>query len=183
MEQRVLQLRADERRGQDWIGPELGLSARTVSAILRRHRVPYLHECDPLTGEVIRSSKATTVRYGPLFGYNSAVLSAKGRSQVKSMVRSLTYVKAVTCEGNSDYGGGKQWEAMLARKRAAVVCQALRAYGANAYIIAANDERPSWILRDMEETLPLHHLDQALAVRESNANARACVQLNARTIR
>ncbi len=59
----MLQLRADERRGQDWIGPELGLSARTVSAILRRHRVPYLHECDPLTGEVIRSSKATTVRY------------------------------------------------------------------------------------------------------------------------
>ena len=63
MEQRVLQLRADERRGQDWIGPELGLSARTVSAILRRHRVPYLLECDPLTGEVIRASKTTAIRY------------------------------------------------------------------------------------------------------------------------
>jgi transposase InsO family protein len=63
VEQRVLQLRADERRGQDWIGPELGLSPRTVSAILRRHRVPYLRECDPLTGQVIRASKATAVRY------------------------------------------------------------------------------------------------------------------------
>ena len=42
VEQQVLQLRRDERRGQDWIGPELGLPARTVSAILRRHRVPYL---------------------------------------------------------------------------------------------------------------------------------------------
>lgn len=59
----MLQLRADERRGQDWIGPELGLPARTVSAILRRHRVPYLRECDPLTGEVIRASKTTAVRY------------------------------------------------------------------------------------------------------------------------
>jgi transposase InsO family protein len=59
----VLQLRADERRGQDWIGPELGLSARTVSAILRRHQVPYLRECDPLTGEIIRSSKTTAIRY------------------------------------------------------------------------------------------------------------------------
>lgn len=63
VEQRVLELRRDQRRGQDWIGPELGLPARTVSAILRRHQVPYLRECDPLTGEVIRASKTTTVRY------------------------------------------------------------------------------------------------------------------------
>jgi transposase InsO family protein len=63
VEQMVVQLRLRERRGQDWIGPELGVPARTVSAILRRHRVPYLRECDPLTGEVIRSSKATAVRY------------------------------------------------------------------------------------------------------------------------
>ena len=63
VEQRVLQLRREERRGQDWIGPELGISARTVSAILRRHGVPYLRECDPLTGEVIRASKTTTLRY------------------------------------------------------------------------------------------------------------------------
>jgi transposase InsO family protein len=63
VELRVLGLRHDQRRGQDWIGPELGVPARTVSAILRRHQAPYLRECDPLTGEVIRSSKTTTVRY------------------------------------------------------------------------------------------------------------------------
>jgi transposase InsO family protein len=62
-EQLVLDVRRQQRRGQDWIGPELGLPARTVSAILRRHQVPYLHECDPLTGEVIRASKTTAVRY------------------------------------------------------------------------------------------------------------------------
>jgi transposase InsO family protein len=59
----VLELRRVERRGQDWIGPELGLAPRTVAAILRRHHVPYLRECDPLTGEVIRASKTTAVRY------------------------------------------------------------------------------------------------------------------------
>jgi transposase InsO family protein len=63
VEQRVLAVRERERRGQDWIGPELGVPARTVSRILRRHRVPYLAECDPLTGEVIRASKTTAVRY------------------------------------------------------------------------------------------------------------------------
>lgn len=63
VEQAVLQLRRDKRRGQDWIGAELGIAARTVSAILRRHGVPYLRECDPLTGEVIRASKTTAIRY------------------------------------------------------------------------------------------------------------------------
>jgi transposase InsO family protein len=34
-----------------------------VSRILARHQVPRLVECDPITGQVIRASKATTVRY------------------------------------------------------------------------------------------------------------------------
>jgi transposase InsO family protein len=63
VEQQVLELRHRKRRGQDWIGAELGVPARTVSAILRRHQVPYLRECDPLTGKVIRASKTTAVRY------------------------------------------------------------------------------------------------------------------------
>ena len=63
IEARVLTARADHRRGQDWLGPELGVPARTVSRILRRHHVPRLCECDPLTGEVIRASKTTAIRY------------------------------------------------------------------------------------------------------------------------
>jgi transposase InsO family protein len=63
VEQRVLQGRREHRRGQDWLGPELGVPARTVSRILRRHRVPHLRECDPMTGQVIRASKSTAVRY------------------------------------------------------------------------------------------------------------------------
>jgi transposase InsO family protein len=63
VEEAIVVMRRAERRGQDWIGPELGVSARTVSRVLRRHGVPYLCECDPLTGEVIRASKTTAVRY------------------------------------------------------------------------------------------------------------------------
>jgi transposase InsO family protein len=59
----VLAARAEHRRGQDWLGPELGVPARTVSRILRRHDVPRLCVCDPMTGEVIRASKTTAVRY------------------------------------------------------------------------------------------------------------------------
>jgi len=63
IEAAVLAARAEHRRGQDWLGPELGIPARTVSRILRRHQVPRLCVCDPMTGEVIRASKTTAVRY------------------------------------------------------------------------------------------------------------------------
>lgn len=56
-------LREHERRGQDWLGAELGVPPRTVSRILRRHQLPYLCQLDPISGELIRSSKATAVRY------------------------------------------------------------------------------------------------------------------------
>jgi transposase InsO family protein len=62
-EQRVLAARAVHRDGPDVLAAKVGVPARTVSRILRRHDVPYLRACDPMTGEVIRSSKATTVRY------------------------------------------------------------------------------------------------------------------------
>lgn len=63
VEEAIVLARRTERRGQDWIGPELGIAPRTVSRVLRRHGVPYLRECDPMTGEVIRASKTTAVRY------------------------------------------------------------------------------------------------------------------------
>lgn len=63
VEDQVVAARRAHRRGPDWLGPELGVPARTVTRILRRRGAPRLCECDPLTGEVIRSSKSTAVRY------------------------------------------------------------------------------------------------------------------------
>jgi transposase InsO family protein len=63
VEQKVLAARTLHRDGPDVLGPKVGVAPRTVSRILRRHGVAYLRECDPMTGEVIRSSKQTAVRY------------------------------------------------------------------------------------------------------------------------
>ncbi len=63
VEQQVLTARATHREGQDVLGPRVGVPARTVARILRRHGVAYLRECDPMSGEVIRSSKQTARRY------------------------------------------------------------------------------------------------------------------------
>ncbi|PKQ31702.1 MAG: IS481 family transposase [Actinobacteria bacterium HGW-Actinobacteria-2] len=63
VEARIVAARVEYRRGQDWLGPELGLAARTVSRVLRRHQLPYLHELDPITGAIIRASKVTGIRY------------------------------------------------------------------------------------------------------------------------
>jgi transposase InsO family protein len=63
VEQKVLAARAEHRDGPDVLGPRVGVPPRTVARILRRHGVAYLRECDPMTGEVIRSSKQTARRY------------------------------------------------------------------------------------------------------------------------
>jgi len=63
VETQIVELRLRERRGPDWLGAELGVPARTVSRVLARHGVPRLCALDPITGEVIRASKATAVRY------------------------------------------------------------------------------------------------------------------------
>jgi transposase InsO family protein len=63
VEAAVVAARLEHRRGPDWLGPELGVPARTVSRILRRHDMPHLADLDPLTGTVIRASKNTAVRY------------------------------------------------------------------------------------------------------------------------
>lgn len=63
VEEMVVAARIERREGPDVLGPDLGVPARTVTRILRRHNMPRLYECDPLTGEVIRSSKTTAVRY------------------------------------------------------------------------------------------------------------------------
>lgn len=63
VEERVIDARRRLRQGPDVLGPKLGVPPRTVTRILRRHGIPRLAECDPLTGEVIRASKTTAVRY------------------------------------------------------------------------------------------------------------------------
>ena len=63
VEARIIELRRRERRGPEWIGAELGVPARTVSRVLSRHGLPGLAVLDPITGQVIRASKATAVRY------------------------------------------------------------------------------------------------------------------------
>ncbi len=56
-------LRRLQRCGPDVIGAELGDAARTVSRVLRRRGVADLRNCDPMTGDLIRASKSTAVRY------------------------------------------------------------------------------------------------------------------------
>lgn len=62
-EQVVLRIRAEQRVGRDEDADRSGVPARTVSRILARHGVPRLAQLDPMTGELIRSSKTTAVRY------------------------------------------------------------------------------------------------------------------------
>ena len=59
----VLAARRELRQGPLRLAAVTGVPARTISRILARHHVPRLSWCDPLTGELIRASRATANRY------------------------------------------------------------------------------------------------------------------------
>jgi transposase InsO family protein len=63
VEERIIEMRLRQRCGRDQIAAELAVPARTISRVLTRHHVPHLAALDPITGEVIKASKATAVRY------------------------------------------------------------------------------------------------------------------------
>jgi transposase InsO family protein len=63
LEQLVVSVRVRERSGREDIAVRTGVPARTVSRILARHRVPHLSRLDPISGQLIRASKTTAVRY------------------------------------------------------------------------------------------------------------------------
>jgi transposase InsO family protein len=63
VEQRVLAARQRRRRGAVALAAELGLNPSTVGRILARHEVPHLAAIDPITGERVRSSRRTVIRY------------------------------------------------------------------------------------------------------------------------
>lgn len=59
----VVAIRRKERIGRDEIAARTGVPARTVSRIIGRAGLPRLADLDPMTGERIRASKTTAIRY------------------------------------------------------------------------------------------------------------------------
>ncbi|HST80580.1 MAG TPA: ricin-type beta-trefoil lectin domain protein [Kineosporiaceae bacterium] len=70
------------------------------------------------------------------FAFDSAVLRANGQAKLRSVIANLAGAKAVTCEGYADYGMSRAHEIALSAQRATVVCQALKAFGANVTVKA-----------------------------------------------
>jgi transposase InsO family protein len=63
VEAELLRLRAEERLGRDELAVRTGVSPRTASRILARNDMPRLALLDAITGQLIRSSKQTAIRY------------------------------------------------------------------------------------------------------------------------
>jgi transposase InsO family protein len=63
VERRVLAARKRYRCGPDRLARYTGIPAATCGRILRRHGLPRLADCDPLTGTVIRAARHSHRRY------------------------------------------------------------------------------------------------------------------------
>lgn len=63
VEDELIRLRETERLGRDELAVRTGVSPRTASRILLRRAMPHLALLDAMTGQLIRSSKQTAIRY------------------------------------------------------------------------------------------------------------------------
>ncbi|MDP9869023.1 transposase [Streptosporangium brasiliense] len=63
VEEHVVTCRRALRCGPAPIAAHTGVPERTVSRILRRHHMPHLADCDPLTGTPIRTGRTSSLRY------------------------------------------------------------------------------------------------------------------------
>ncbi|AYG03271.1 IS481 family transposase [Gryllotalpicola protaetiae] len=63
VEAELVRLREAERLGRDELAARVGVSPRTASRILIRRQMPRLALLDAITGQLIRSSKQTAIRY------------------------------------------------------------------------------------------------------------------------
>jgi len=109
---------------------------RHTKATLRTHAGAPAFPAKRLAGRQLQSGEAVSFTSAPMFVFNQSRLTDAGRAELKSMVKSLRYVKAIKCEGYADYGGSLSNERRLAAQRARVVCAALRAYGAHVKVHA-----------------------------------------------
>jgi transposase InsO family protein len=62
-EQKVLAARHNDPAGPEMLAARTGVAPRTITRILRRHHVPRLADCDPVTGSPIRAQKRSGRRY------------------------------------------------------------------------------------------------------------------------
>jgi transposase InsO family protein len=63
VERRVLKARQEHRCDAVGLAHHTGVPASTCGRILRRHQMPWLSECDPITGEPIRARRMSGRRY------------------------------------------------------------------------------------------------------------------------
>lgn len=81
--------------------------------------------------------EAVTLNQG-LFTFNESTLTGKARSELKYLAKRLRAAKTIVCEGYTDYAGSDANHARLGKGRAANVCSALKAYGADVHTKVRN---------------------------------------------
>ena len=106
-----------------------GKVARTVAFAASRNGTPAFPAGD-LDGRQLQQRQAVSFAAGEMFRFDSPRVTPTGRREIRAVVASLVYVKAVRCEGYSDFGGSVANEWKLSRQRAAAVCRLLKEYGA-----------------------------------------------------
>lgn len=76
-------------------------------------------------GHVVVSGEALALNNASLFAFNSPVPSATAVAEIRALGPALSHVRAVTCEGDTDFGGIASHQQELSVARARAICTML----------------------------------------------------------
>lgn len=96
---------------------------RTTRALYRTHEGALAVPAPQVRKHQLTSGQA--VQLTSLFAYDSPHLTRAGHHVLTTLARSMKRVRAIRCEGYTDFAGSLRHEVVLSRQRAKVVCKTL----------------------------------------------------------
>jgi outer membrane protein OmpA-like peptidoglycan-associated protein len=102
-------------------------ASRQTKATFRTHAGALAVPISWATGHTLASGQAVALTSQSLFAFNSATLTATAVIELRRLGPALDHVRAVTCEGDTDFGGLAAHEQSLSVARAVAVCALVHA--------------------------------------------------------
>jgi outer membrane protein OmpA-like peptidoglycan-associated protein len=99
-----------------------GRKLRHTRATNRTHRGTVAVSAHRAAGHVLSHGEAIVLNKSSLFGFNSAVPSHGAEAEIRNLRPAFNGVKAITCEGDTDFGGSASHEKTLSVQRAKAIC-------------------------------------------------------------
>jgi YVTN family beta-propeller protein len=103
-----------------------GQKLRHTLATNRTHRGTVAVSAHRAAGHVLSQHEAIVLNKSSLFAFNSAAPSHGAKAEIRNLRPAFSGVMAITCEGDTDFGGAASHQKTLSVQRAKAICALVR---------------------------------------------------------